>query len=242
MISAIVTSVIEPTNKGYCAFTARERLMQTVFTVSNLTVQIPGIKIYIIDASLFNYKESFKDYPNVDFIHLASELPELSKNILTSVKSRGECMLLSAAFDLRPDILNSKYIIKISGRYFFENLYSDLFNDHNLDKFIFVRHHTDRRSWIDDNGYDFTGLRLDGSEFRYVLTSIIYGIGQKEFNFYRQMLRSCIHKIDNECFYYDIENLLYFHLREHDLQGRILATNWIIRGWNGENCKYMNIH
>lgn len=242
--SAIVTSTIEPMNPQYKAFTVRERLFQTVFTVSSLVSQIPNISIYVIDSSLNNFGDTFtRYYDNVRYTHLNSVDSKLANTILAASKSKGECLLIQKAFDLYPEILDSDYILKVSGRYFFENLDISILNDANKDKFTFVRRDSDNRSWIDENGYDYTGLKDSNypSEIRKVLTSIIYSVGQKEYNFYRKLLADCVYKIDHECFYYDIENLLYYFLASHDRDNRLLSADWVIRGWNGESCVYMNI-
>lgn len=244
MISVIITSAIEPTNPKYKALSSRERLFQTVFTVSSIVSQIPSASIYIIDSSLNNYGDAFtRYYNNVHFTHLNSVNSRLANRVLASSKSKGECLLLLEALSIYPKIKQTDYILKVSGRYFFENLNIDLLNPDNLDKFLFVRRDSDRRQWIDDNGYDYTKLNHndDPCDYRNVLTSIIYGVGRQEYDFYIGMLSRCIDKIDNECFYYDIENLLYYYLRSHDRSNRILATDWVIRGWNGESCVYMNL-
>ena len=119
--SAIITSIIEPTNLKYKQMPTQERLQQTVFTVSSLISQIRDIEIYLIDASLNDFSKIFVScYPNVNYIHLNSIDSRLANIALTSSKSRGECLLIRKAIDLFPQILESDFLIKASGRYFFE--------------------------------------------------------------------------------------------------------------------------
>lgn len=250
----LVTSVIAPEmelplNLGNrrSAFTIRERLIQTVSTLHSLTIQQGDAQIYFCDASEPDYSEFFDQYyPNVKYLHLQATDPTLAAEVRTVAnKSIGEAHMVLSLWDVyRKELLEADFIIKATGRYFYENLHNEYFTAENLDKFLFTYHSTDQRPWIDHEGFDWSLAKnlLNPTEYRHVLRTTLYGFGRKQTLRYFKAVKELMFKLYRPQYtLYDVENLLACELGYELASNQFVRVNWQYLGWNSVSGEFIKI-
>ena len=250
----LVTSVVAPEmelplNLGNrrSAFTIRERLIQTVSTLHSLTVQQGDAQIYFCDASEPDYSEFFDQYyPNVKYLHLQATDPTLAVEIRTVAnKSIGEAHMILALWDIyRKELLEADFILKATGRYFYENLHNGYFTPENLDKFLFTGHSTDQRPWIDHEGFDWSLAKnlLNPTEYRHVLKTTLYGFGRQQTVRYFKAVKELMLKLYRPQYaFYDVENLLPCELGYELANNQFVRVDWQYLGWNSVSGEFIKI-
>lgn len=212
----IITSSISPSIlRSY--FSEEQRYVQTRASIDNMKM-LPDADIHLFDNSPNRY-----DFPDIYYHHLPSEgwqAPELAH------KSIHECSIMMHALNML-DLSLYDAIIKLSGRYLAFNISDDCFAD-RLDCFFAIRSPDDVREWA-----DYTQL-CDGEPHRTVMKTMVYGVGRKEFEYYKNMVRLSM-ILMCRYFHLDIENCMYYLLKEHDKQGRLISADWRCYGYNGDS-------
>jgi len=242
----LVTSVIWPENdvplnfgNRRSAFTARERLIQTVATLHSLQLQQPDAMFFFCDASVPDYSQVLRPlYHNVRYLHLHEYNPQLAERVRTAGnKSIGECqMLLSLWEAFKSQILEADFVMKATGRYMYENFHDQFFVEENLDKYLFTYDDTDEREWVDFYGLDWSLAKnpCNPTEKRRILRTVLYGMGRYQVGRYFEALRNTVDKLSRpEYWFYDIENMLPCELGDEIASGKLKTVDWRYLGWNG---------
>lgn len=239
----IVTSCIETENDRplihsniRSTFSAEERFRQTVFTVSALNlVSDHNTRIYLIDSSLNweKYKNAFFYYPNLTFISVKEEFPEIFEACRTHPnKSHAEALTISCFLSkYKSELKQFDYFIKLSGRYFFDSFFDrSVFNEHNIDK-IFFKYPLEFE-FNDNWNFKMVDRRaIQQNNKLYWYCSSIYAWG-REYTDKMQDLFRVVSLILNHPtgYHYHIESLLYFFTREYEKD--IMHVDWKIIGFD----------
>jgi hypothetical protein len=218
------------------AFTASERLIQTVSTLHSLQVQLPQARIVLCDASEPDYSEWLQTvFPEVTYLHLASQDP-IAARVIQSCgnKSLGECQLLLHCWArCRELIREADFVLKVSGRYMLEHIDPQQFEAFSPDCYLFPESQpSDVRPWIEPGGRSWELARNPRfpTEQRQVLRTVCYGWGRQQNEAYFAAISRILYDLHRpEYRFYDIENLL-----ARELAGEpIVRTPWRYLGWNG---------
>ena len=250
----LITSVIAPEldvalNFGNqrSVFTPQERCFQTALTLHSLRLQQPTAELFLCDASVASYQEALNAVcPSLNYLHLDQDQPELAAAVRqTTNKSLGECQLLLALWQqYKNRILSADFLLKVSGRYCFENLHDNFFTTANLDKYLFPYHETDERDWVDEYGLDWSLARsvYNPLERRRVLRTVLYGMGRYQFGRYFEAIRQIQEKLQQPAYWhYDIENLLPCELGDELGSGKLCAVDWHYLGWSGVTQEFVKL-
>lgn len=229
----IVTSVIEASNS---VFSTEVRLNQTIKTIESIKQQQPSADIIFVDGSLNSYEKDIKAIdPKINYLYIKRMRPDLLNDILYSNnKSIGEASLIKAAIDHDLlNLLNYDFIIKATGRYYYENLNDDYFQESSINKFLFIQSEDDIREW--NNGYvDYSlikDVRYPDSK-RHIFKTGLYALSTKKLWKFRDKLTNIVTKLKNPLYQnYDIENLLYNELLDEVVSNNIINVDWKILGW-----------
>lgn len=225
------------------AFPPRERLAQTVMTLHSLAIQQGDAEIFFCDASTPDYAQVFRPlYPNVHYLPLHRHDPKLAELVRTTPnKSLGECQMLLALWEVyKNQILSADFVVKATGRYFYENFHNRAFVPENLDKYLFTYRDTDTRDWIDHIGFDWSLARNPDNPTprRRILRTVLYGMGRYQVGRFFEAIRGAADKFTRpEYWYYDIENLLPCELGDEIAAGKLVEVDWEYLGWNGVSGK-----
>jgi hypothetical protein len=229
----IVTSVIEASNS---VFSTDSRLAQTIDTIKSISRQQPAADIIFVDGSKSSYKKILKEVnPKINYLHIAQERPDLLNTILYSNnKSIGEATLIKAAIDKDfLKLLEYDFIIKATGRYYYENLNDGHFQESSINKFLFIQSENDVREW--NNGQIDYSLIKDSrypNNKRHIFKTGLYALSTKKLWMFRDKLINIITKLKNPLYQnYDIENLLYNELLDEVVSNNIINVDWKILGW-----------
>jgi hypothetical protein len=229
----IVTSVIEASNS---VFSTEIRLTQTIDTIESISRQQPSADIIFVDGSPNSYAKIIKRInPKINYMHIARERPDLLNDVLYSPnKSIGEATLIKAAIDRDLlKLLDYDFIIKATGRYYYENLNDNYFQESSVNKFLFIQSKDDVREW--NNGrVDYSLIKdlryPDGK--RHIFKTGLYALSTKKLWRFRDKLANIITKLKNPLYQnYDIENLLYNELLDEVVSNNIVNVDWKILGW-----------
>jgi hypothetical protein len=237
-----VTSVIEAANSVY---STNQRLEQTADTLISINKQQPDADIIFVDGSEHTYENILKDInPNINYLCITRQRPELMKDIFNvSNKSIGEATLLRAAIeDNFLNLLKYDFIIKATGRYYYENLNNDYFKQDNINKFLFIQSQDDVREW--NNGRVDYSLIKDArypSGKRHIFKTGLYAFSSLKLFSFKQKINNIITKLKNPLYKnYDIENLLYNELLDEVVSNNIVNVNWKILGRCSDNGVFVN--
>jgi len=246
----IVTSSIEVDNnyplsyshtRSY--FSTDERLRQTVMTVSSIdTVSPTDTQIYIVDTSenYHLYENFFSWQPNVKYVSIKKEFPEIHESITTHRnKSFCETLLMSTFIRAyQAELKQFDYFFKVSGRYFLNRSFNDsLLNEHNTNRLFFK--HPLRWPWDDNWGYGIVDRRAEqgDNELRQYCT-VFYGWGSGYHNRMLDLLTAVPYMLDSERMRtLDIETLTYHLTRPWS--NDVIETDWQITGWLGAGGQFM---
>jgi hypothetical protein len=235
-IAVLVTSVIAPnltvgllkTPDRRSGIPYYERLRHTTFTVCNIRNTIPNADIFLIDGSEFNFAQCFEVFePSCKFIHLATGDLDRARSVNTHPnKSYGELLLIDYALNTL-NLQEYDYIIKISGRYFYDNFDSSWFNEANIGRYLFKEPQT--FDW--DNNFELIDCRaVDGPVFKQYC-SVFYGVGREQLAHYQQLVAKSM-AVSAEHYHYHMELLLYFYTRDLE-EDRLLHIPLRVIGWDG---------
>lgn len=229
----VVTSVIEAANS---VFSTEERLEQTIRTLVSINENQPDADIIVVEGSNNSYENILKQAsPNINYICIARQRPELMSDILNAQnKSIGEATLFKAALeDNFLSLLKYDFLIKATGRYYYENLNNDYFTASNINKFLFIQSEDDVREW--STGHVDYSLIKDPrypNGQRHVFKTGLYAFSSLKLFSFKQKLNNIITKLKNPLYQnYDIENLLYNELLDEVVSNNIVNVNWKILGW-----------
>jgi len=247
----IVTSSIEVNNQyplSYIgtrtAFTADERLRQTVMTINSLNfLSNSDTVIYLIDTSenYQEYLEFFRYQGNLRFISVKEEMPEIHNEVTTHPnKSRCETLIISNFLRKYAKELDQfDYFVKLTGRYSLDTTFDQtVFNQDNLDKMFFKT--TWSWEWVDGWGdsYQMVDQRAyqgDNRLNQYCTGVFAWG---REKTAYMLEIFTVVASILNvpRFIHYDIETLIYYFTgsARHD----IIETTWLVCGWYGADGKF----
>jgi hypothetical protein len=246
----IVTSSIEVNNdyplsysptRSY--FSAEERLRQTVMTVSSIdTVSPNDTQIYIVDTSenYHLYENFFCWKPNVKYISVKKEFPDIHESITTH-RNKSYCETLFMSTFIRAyqaELKEFDYIFKFSGRYFLDRSFDDsLLNEHNINRLFFKWWmYTE---WNDSWGYDIVDRRAEQGDNRLrQYCTVLYGWGRGYHNRMLDLLTAVPTMFNSPRMgNLDIETLSYHLTRPW--ADDIIQTNWMVTGWLGPDGKFM---
>lgn len=216
--------------KKRSVYTAEERLMQTQFTLSNINFACPGADIFLMDVSknAEEYKARLQYVPNLDFSCLETIDPE-SANLARTTNSKGlaetinTCKFLTTYYGKLRDY---DFIIKISGRYFFNNFDTTLFVEENKNSTFFRQ--VPMPFWNSDWGIPELFKKDDYLAWAFTAT---YAIGKYKLDNY---FSACMDMLD----YYKLNTTLaeilpyesaFYHFVIQ--KQNFLPINWIINGW-----------
>jgi hypothetical protein len=246
----IVTSSIEVDNSyplNYnpvrSFFSAEERLRQTIVTVSSIdTVSPEDTQIYIVDTSenYHIYENYFHWQPNVRYVSIRKEFPEVHKLITTHQnKSYCETLLMSTFIRAyQAELKQFDYFFKFSGRYFLNRSFDhSLFNEQNVNCLFFKNPLA--YEWQDWWGYDVVDLRAQGggNVLRQYCT-VLYGWGRGYHDRMLDLLTAAPLMLDSSRMSnLDIETLIYYLTRPW--ANDIIETNWTTTGWLGASGEFM---
>lgn len=248
-VAFIITSCIEVKNEHPLTysntrsyFSSEERLRQTITTVACLDSLLKSnVTIYLVDASEHwgNYKANFWYQPNLKFVSVKEEFPEIF-DVVTSHpnKSFCECTLLEAFMNkYRDELLAHDYTLKISGRYFLDSSFStEIFDQYNQDKIFFKRPLS--AEWQDWWGYSMVDLRRQqNNNYIYQYCSVVFGFGRQQFEYMLNVVRQIKDTLaDTRNHHYDLETLSYFYTRNNN---NIVHTDWIVYGFQGPDGRFV---
>jgi hypothetical protein len=246
----LVTSVIDVDNtypltysNVRSIFSNEERLRQTIFTLSSLDRIIDDeTTIFLVDSSKnsAHYKAVLAYQPNLVFINVAEEFPDLFDIIRThSHKSHCETILQLAFFNRYKDLLKEyDFFFKLSGRYFFDRSFNLTHcTNENTGKLFFK--HPLKFEWQDTWPYEMVDRRStqqDNTLRQYC--SVLYGWTSEYHEKMLDIYRVIAEFTNNpNGLAYDLETLLYFFTRPYEKD--IVETDWKIYGWEGVSGTYM---
>lgn len=244
---AIVGSSIQPRegrftySKSRSFFNTEERFRQTIFTVNSIRNCLPHAKIIVLDSS-DDYKDNFINFgafPNVDYI----PIKELSYDVFEAVnthlnKSYCESLLFNSFYrNMKKELLNYDYIIKVSGRYFLSEFNDSLFTEENVDKIFFKK--PLRFIWQDHWNYSFVDRRnIQNDNMLYQYCSVLYAFGSQNLEKMIDINEAMVQFADRkEMIGYDIETLAYYFTRPY--QDKVIETDWKVAGWDGVSGQFM---
>lgn len=215
-------------------FGAEERIRQTIYTVSCLRNIFPDAKIYILDASLEDYSQAFSFYNDLTYVHIFAHAPGMYDSLTNHInKSYSEALILDwFVTSYRDIILNYDYLIKVSGRYFFENVDAAVFDSDNLHKFFFKQ--PIWFPWI--QGWNFEKIDRRAQENNDVLSqlpTVIYALGTSQLDTFQSILRKMqdIMVHEHNAHYY-IELLMYYFVKTMVQDESVITVPWNIVGWD----------
>lgn len=244
-VLVVITSVIKPELEEWIkhggihsTFTSSERLYQTIATLHSLRLQLPEAQLLLVDGSIPDYRSQLcQAVPELTYLHLETLDPKAAAAVRSSgSKSVGECQLMLSAWQFQQELfLNTDFVLKASGRYLFENLRPQAFEQYDLGSYLFPPHDpSDIRSWQDDQGRDLylATRRRPRPLARIVLPTVLYGWGHYQtLDHFVRLERIMQDLYRPEYYIYDIENLL-----ARELEGEpVFCTDWHYFGWNGES-------
>jgi hypothetical protein len=246
----IVTSSIEVNNNYPLSYsTARsyfsneERLRQTVMTVSSIdTVSPNDTQIYIVDTSdNYHLYENFFDWqPNVKYVSIKKEFPDIHESIITH-KNKSFCETLLMSTFIRAyqaELKEFDYFFKLTGRYFLNRSFNDeLLNEHNTNCLFFK--HPLRWQWDDSWGYGIVDRRAEqGDNTLRQYCTVLYGWSRGYHDRMLDLLTAVPPMLDSSRMStLDIETLTY-HLTRPWVND-IIETDWKITGWLGAGGQFM---
>jgi hypothetical protein len=246
----IVTSSIEVNNDyplsyshARSFFSAEERLRQTVMTVSSIdTVSPEDTQIYIVDTSenYHIYENFFCWQPNVRYISVRKEFPDVHK-LITTHRNKSYCETLLMSTFIRAyqaELKQFDYFFKFSGRYFLDRSFNDsLLNEHNTNCLFFK--HPLAFEWSDSWGYGIVDLRAQqGDNTLRQYCTVLYGWGRGYHDRMLDLLTAVAPMLNSSRMSsLDIETLSYYLTRPWS--NDIIETDWTVTGWLGASGEFM---
>ena len=246
----IITSTINADNKyplTYSAkrsyFSAEERLRQTLFTVNSIdqATNRDDTVIYLIDSSpdWGNYIGNFLHQPNLKFISVDFDHPEISKIVNTHPnKTRCESLIMSTILNrFKKELEEFDYVFKISGRYFVDSSFDISVLENNPDKIFYKKY--SEHEWQDYWGYDMVDRRsIQGDNYLRQYCSVLFGWGKKYQTQFADMYTTMASILSQpQMHQYDIETLGYYFTRPYEAD--IIETDWMVNGWHGADGRYV---
>lgn len=241
--AVIITSVLQvDANHDFTYSTYRSywneenRFYQTIETCLNIQECFDSeTTFYLVDGSdnYEKYVDSFSFVPNLKFISVKKEMPEILHIVRTHPnKSTCECTLLyTFLLKYREELSQYDYFFKLSGRYKIDKEHFDieLFNNKNDYYFYFKEPH--KWDWESHWGYKMVDLReKQGNNKLYQYSTVLYGFTNESYNLTIGLLKEIAHlcAILN---HYDVETLIYYLTRPYE--NKIFHPPWIIYGKMG---------
>jgi len=243
-LAFIVTSCIEVKNdypltysKVRSHFTTDDRFRQTVTTLASLDALLKkDATIYLVDASekWEYYRDTFCYQPNLKFVSVKDEFPEIYETVTTHKnKSVCECLLLySFMKKYQDELLTYDFCFKFTGRYFLDSSFDkDIFNQYSTDK-LFYKNYLEFE-WQDWWRYEMIDLRAaQGNNKIRQYSTVLFGWGRQKFDYMLNLIKHIKDTIeDPDKYHYDIETLKYFYTR--DQEDSIVHTDWMVYGFVG---------
>jgi len=243
----VVGSSIQPRDgkftysKTRSIFDKEERFRQTFFTINSIKNTLPDATIKIVDSSddYREYMGFFSFFKNVEFI----PLKEISYTVFEKVnthlnKSYCESLLLNTFYKhFKKEIQSHDFVIKATGRYFYDNFNDALFIEENKDKIFFKK--PLQFKWNDAWNYwmiDERTIQEDDMLRQYC--TVLYGFGSSQLDKMIDINEASMSFIDSEEMYqYDIETLSYYLTRP--FKDQLIETDWLVSGWDGASGKFM---
>lgn len=226
-----------PYAKKRSAFNSEERFRQTRFTINSIRLIAPDARIFLADVSKngAEYQKELSRIPNLTFLPLEEINPSVSLTCRTH-PSKGYCeSLITQTFveSCYEEIKNYDYLNKITGRYFYYQFNTEIFNEENKNRYLFqpIR----KWDWQEWWGYP-TDLKRN-NQICWAFTGA-YGIGKNLFeDFYNSVPLLTKYYTDNPQYanIMDYECVMYYQILENK---NILETPWRVGGWIGVNGEY----
>lgn len=224
-------------------FDTDERLRQTIYTIASLdSVSNTDTTLFLVDLSEnYSYYKSILQYQsNLVFVSVKEEFPEIYQRVRTHPnKSHCETLVLLKFFEkYKSKLLEHDYIFKMSGRYFLDGSFNDLFlTEHNLDKILFKT--PLQFEWNDSWQYELVDNReKQGNNMLHQYCSVLYGFGKDNFHRFLDLYRVIAIFTDHPKYLkFDVETLLYFFTR--DFEKDIIETDWRVYGWSGADGTFL---
>jgi len=244
----IITSCIEVKNehpltysKTRSYFSSEERLRQTITTIASIDSLVKkDATIYIVDASEHweNYANYFWYQPNLKFISIKNEFPEIFNTVTSHPnKSYCECLLLEAFMSkYREELVSHNHVVKISGRYFLDSNFDIEIFKKNNNKIVFK--HPIKNEWQDWWGYNMVDLRQQqNNNILYQYCSVLFGFSSLQFDYMLGTIKKIKDTlVDPVNYHYDLETLSYFFTRDSQ---DIIHANWIVYGFHGPDGRFV---
>jgi len=247
----IVTSSIQVDNQHPLSynhnrtfFTAEERFRQTIMTVNSLNfLSQPDSVIYLIDTSedCQTYREILRYQPNLKFISVKEEFPEIHNEVTTHPnKSRCETLLLSTFLNkYARELSEFDYFVKLTGRYSLDTSFDQtLFNQENIDKIFFKK----AWAWEWSEGWGHSYQMVDqraaqGDNKLHQYCTGVFAWGKEKMKPMVNIFTGMSSILTNpNLYHYDIETLMYYFTDCH--KNDIIETSWIVCGWQGADGRF----
>lgn len=222
-------------------FSKEERLRQTIFTVNSITNAFPESRIVLLDSSdeVEDIRNQMRYFNNVEFIAL-KDLSGEAHDIVNNHKNKSLCesLLLNTYYtQYKKYIKQFDYVIKACGRYFYFNMFNDLFTEENKDKIFFKK--PLQFEWDDSWKYDFIDLRAyQNDNFIRQYCTVLYGFGSSQLYKFIDINEAIVHLLSYpQMSHFDVETLSYYLTRPFESQ--IIETDWLVCGWDGTSGRFM---
>jgi hypothetical protein len=224
-------------------FDTEERIRQTIYTVNSLdqNTDIDNTKMFLLDCgnNPSEYSWTFGHQPNLQFVGVQDEFPEIHKSVTTH-KNKSYCeslMLSNFLKKYQQELSEYDYIFKVSGRYFVTKNFDTKILAENPDKIFYKR--PIAYEWQDYWGYSMVDLRREqGNNFLYQYCSVLFGWSKKYQKEFYDMFTAMAAIIDPPSMHhYDIETLGYYLTRPYAQD--IIETDWIISGWDSASGRFV---
>lgn len=246
----IVTSSIEVDNsnpltysKTRTYFSSEERFRQTIATIASIDQASDNeTDIFLLDTSehWYQYCQHFTYQPNLIFVSVKEELPEIYNEVKTHPnKTRCEALILSEFMKKNKQALSEyDFQFKMSGRYFLDKKFDiSLFNESTAGKIFYKRYM--EHAWQDSWMYDLVDRRTQqGDNNLRQYCSVLFGWSKQYQERYQMMFETISLMLSNPVLYhFDHETLGYYLTRTY--QDDIIETDWLVYGFHGHDGKFV---
>lgn len=221
------------------AYSAGERLRQTVTTVNSIKTLCPEAKIFVFDISkdYQQYRDTLQKIPNCDLEYIACEeiSPDAAELCRTHI-SKGLCESMSSLVfmnHVKDKIKDYDYLVKISGRYQVLSFDQSMLTDQNKHKYFFKI--TNELNWEKDWAYP-AELNVNG-KLLYCSTHM-YGVGSNNFDLFKQQLTNIVQtylRYDGVFTGIDYECIFANHVMQHV---EYMHIPWSSAGWTSVQGEY----
>ena len=249
----VITSAIEVDNAHLLKedqirsiLSTADRLADTQRSIECILRNDENATIFVVDVSATNFEQDLSRDKNVCYIHLETSNPKLAQQCRSHPsKSWGEAMILLEFLKLYKSFvkINFDFLIKLSGRYYFTDIYCNDLQSDRTDKFLFKQ-----PVFWDQSSLNYipeyflpSDMYVDGKLGGYY--TVAYAVGNKQLDRFETVLFTCANMTDSysKYFYVDVEYLLYKIFADLDLRKYVIETDWIIEGRGGQNGKYFRL-